>query len=56
MPFAAVAGCGGRLADVDPRRQIPPIHRLDAPALGRLIELYGRGPVTIHLGENGAGR
>ncbi|HEX6204035.1 MAG TPA: L-seryl-tRNA(Sec) selenium transferase [Thermoanaerobaculia bacterium] len=50
MPFAAVAGCGGRLAGVDPRRQIPPIHRLlDAPALGRLIELYGRGPVTIHL-------
>jgi L-seryl-tRNA(Ser) seleniumtransferase len=35
---------------VDPRRQIPPIHRLlDAPAIGRLVGLYGRDPVTIHL-------
>jgi L-seryl-tRNA(Ser) seleniumtransferase len=35
---------------VDPRRHIPPIHRLlDAPALGRLVELYGRQQVRIHL-------
>ena len=35
---------------MDPRRQIPPIHRLlETPALGRLIGLYGRRPVTIHL-------
>ena len=35
---------------MDPRRQIPPIHRLlDAPAIGRLVGVYGRDPVTIHL-------
>jgi L-seryl-tRNA(Ser) seleniumtransferase len=35
---------------VDPRRHIPPIHRLlDAPAIGRLVELYGRRQVGIHL-------
>ena len=35
---------------MDPRRAIPPIHRLlDAPAVGRLIELYGREQVGIHL-------
>ena len=35
---------------MDPRRAIPPIHRLlDAPAVGRLIELYGRDQVGIHL-------
>ncbi|HEX2162380.1 MAG TPA: hypothetical protein VHM02_00375, partial [Thermoanaerobaculia bacterium] len=35
---------------MDPRRQLPPIHRLlEEPALGRLIGLYGRGPTTIHL-------
>ncbi len=35
---------------MDPRRQIPPIHRLlDAPAIGRLFALYGRPAVTIQL-------
>jgi L-seryl-tRNA(Ser) seleniumtransferase len=34
----------------DARRRIPPIHRLlETPDVGRLIGLYGRGPVTIHL-------
>ena len=35
---------------MDPRRHIPPIHRLlDAPAIGRLTALYGREPVGIQV-------